>query len=367
MVLKRLYFFVIIFILFLFPFYGLDLKSCDNPFDISELKFEEDGIVVKSQKIICTESDVIIDYCLLNTTSHSISLPIKIECKDLGFQTLRNDIIIPYAFNICMDNSIVDYDVYSKNLLVPKAFYYSNCESYSEGMATITFNVLIPSMKESVLQVSYKNLQNAGNNQTGTNFVYKIKLQKNSNNKKVDYSFNYCALQTAKLYINNIGLYDKYNEDFIEINNNVERSYSSKNIWTYKLSTIFESNDIYLIISLRVFDLSLDITDIRLFSYKDILTLFLNEKNLRKEQIESREIFYLTNNQLSFLRNSFYAMHGYDFKNQTYKSFFSNYKWYKVSPNFSESDFNEIEKKNIAIIKELENIKEPILLLDYLE
>lgn len=93
----------------------------------------------------------------------------------------------------------------------------------------------------------------------------------------------------------------------------------------------------------------------------------MNEKNLRKEKIESREIFYLTNNQLSLLRNSFYAMHGYDFKNQTYKSFFSNYKWYNVTPNFSESDFNEIEKKNIAIIKELENIKEPILLLDYLE
>lgn len=367
MVLKRIYFFVIILILFLFPFYGLDLKSCDNPFDISELKFEEDGIIVKSQKITCTESEVIIDYCLLNTTSHNISLPIKIECKDLGFQTLRNDIIIPYDFSIFIDNSIVNYDVYSKNILVPKAFYYLNCESYSDGIATITFNALISSMKESVLKISYKNLQNAGNNQTGTNFVYKIKLQKNSNNKKVDYSFNYLALQTSKLYINNIGLYDKYNEDFIEINNNVERSYSSKNIWTYKLSTIFESNDIYLIISLRLFDLSLDITDIRLFNYEDILTLFLNEKNLRKEKIESREIFYLTNNQLSLLRNSFYAMHGYDFKNQTYKSFFSNYKWYKVSPKFSESDFNEIEKKNIAIIKEMENTKEPILLSDYLE
>lgn len=47
--------------------------------------------------------------------------------------------------------------------------------------------------------------------------------------------------------------------------------------------------------------------------------------------------------------------------------FFSNYKWYKISPKFSESDFNEIEKKNIAIIKEMENTKEPILLSDYLE
>ena len=39
---------------------------------------------------------------------------------------------------------------------------------------------------------------------------------------------------------------------------------------------------------------------------------------------------------------------------------------YQVNPNFSESDFNEIERKNIEIIREIENLKNPILLSDYL-
>ena len=37
---------------------------------------------------------------------------------------------------------------------------------------------------------------------------------------------------------------------------------------------------------------------------------------------------------------------------------------YKVNPNFSESVFNEVERKNIELIKEMENMKEPILLYD---
>ena len=38
-----------------------------------------------------------------------------------------------------------------------------------------------------------------------------------------------------------------------------------------------------------------------------------------------------------------------------------------VKKGFDEKSFNEIEKKNIELIRELENIKEPILLSDYLK
>ena len=91
-----------------------------------------------------------------------------------------------------------------------------------------------------------------------------------------------------------------------------------------------------------------------------------------KSIINKSKLFFLSKNQLETLRNSFYAIHGYAFKNQKWKDFFSNIfinneKKYVINPNFSESDFNDIEKKNIEHIRELENIKEPILLSEYLK
>lgn len=56
------------------------------------------------------------------------------------------------------------------------------------------------------------------------------------------------------------------------------------------------------------------------------------------------------------LRNSIYATHGYDFKDQKWKAYFSKmYEEkgydYMINSNFSESDFNEIERKNIELIR----------------
>ena len=55
-------------------------------------------------------------------------------------------------------------------------------------------------------------------------------------------------------------------------------------------------------------------------------------------------------------------------KNEEFKKVFKNpfTGKYQVNPNFSESDLNEIERKNIEIIREIENLKNPILLSDYL-
>ena len=37
------------------------------------------------------------------------------------------------------------------------------------------------------------------------------------------------------------------------------------------------------------------------------------------------------------------------------KEYFSGFSWYKPKPNFSESDFTEIERKNIELIRQMEN------------
>ena len=102
-------------------------------------------------------------------------------------------------------------------------------------------------------------------------------------------------------------------------------------------------------------------------SYKklcfEVLKLFLddfNEKELSEELIKQQDLFFLSNDQLRLLRNAFYAIHGYDFKSQDLKEYFSGFSWYKPNPNFSESDFTEIERKNIELIRQMENQEETI-------
>lgn len=91
--------------------------------------------------------------------------------------------------------------------------------------------------------------------------------------------------------------------------------------------------------------------------------------NLQKNVLDIRDFLFMTPNQLKILRNAFYAFHGYNFKSEELRQIFSEafYGYYKINPNFSESDFNEIERKNIELIKEMENLKNPILLSEFLE
>jgi hypothetical protein len=80
------------------------------------------------------------------------------------------------------------------------------------------------------------------------------------------------------------------------------------------------------------------------------------------------EIQLYTKNQIRLFINFFSAIHGYDFKNPLYKEYFrkiknfdlnSNYDEvikYKVNPDFSESVFNEIERKNVNYLLKLEKM-----------
>lgn len=60
-------------------------------------------------------------------------------------------------------------------------------------------------------------------------------------------------------------------------------------------------------------------------------------------------------------RNLIYAVHGYEFKDQPWKSLFERCKWYNPRGDFSESEFNDIERKNIAFILEYEKETENLI------
>jgi hypothetical protein len=64
------------------------------------------------------------------------------------------------------------------------------------------------------------------------------------------------------------------------------------------------------------------------------------------------DLWYLTKEQLRILRNLFYALHGYNFRDSTLLSYFSShFGFYEVNPEFSEDLLTPIERQNIAIIQ----------------
>ena len=66
-------------------------------------------------------------------------------------------------------------------------------------------------------------------------------------------------------------------------------------------------------------------------------------------------LFWYTKPQLRILRNTIYALHGYDFKSADLKQLFAEWGqyWapkYEVNPDFTEDELSEIEKYNIQLL-----------------
>ncbi|MDE7290679.1 MAG: YARHG domain-containing protein [Treponemataceae bacterium] len=363
MALKQKFTFLIVFAISIFSCFCFDFGSGQNPFDVSSLLFDKEGAFVISQTINCTEDRIEINYVVKNSTDLEMIVPAKFECAPLGDQRSANDIAIPYGFKILINGKDAKFTVYNGYAQIKN--YYEN-NSYDKK-SEIHFNMTIPSKEKIVVKVSYQNLQNAGTNQTGTNFKYLIKLQKNKNNEPIDYDFSYTSSKDSEAYIENIIIFDGNDDIYPELNYNIERSFSAGNVWSFNIvGHAFESDNMYVFMGLTYYDLSADSTDIRIYSHNNTRTIYFKDRNLTQEPIEQKELFFLSNEQLRLLRNAFYAIHGYHFKSHGLQNYFTKFMWYKVNPNFSESDFNETERKNIALIRKMENMKTPLSFSDYL-
>ena len=339
----------------IFSCFGFDSESGLNPFDVSSLLFDKEGVFVISQTINCTEDSIEINYVVKNLTDFGITVPAKFECAPLGDQRSVNDIAIPYGFKILINGKDAKFTVYNDNSQVKK--YYEN--NFYDKKSEILFNMTIPSKEKTVVKLSYKNLQNAGANQSGTNFKYLVKLHKNKHNEPIDYDFSYTASKDAETYIENIIIFDKNDDTYPALDYQITRSFNDNNVWTFNITNhAFESDTMYVFVGLTYYDLSSDATDIRVYSYNNTETIYFKDRNVSQELIEQKELFFLSNEQLKLLRNAFYAIHGYHFKSHGLRNYFMQYRWYKTDPNFSESDFNEIERQNIRLIREKEDMTE---------
>jgi hypothetical protein len=90
----------------------------------------------------------------------------------------------------------------------------------------------------------------------------------------------------------------------------------------------------------------------------DLLTAYearLREK-LSTEVITDETLGYLFAEDLRVLRNEIYARRGRIFKDVNLQKYFAAQAWYKPDPEFKDEMLNEIEIKNLAVIREAETV-----------
>jgi hypothetical protein len=64
----------------------------------------------------------------------------------------------------------------------------------------------------------------------------------------------------------------------------------------------------------------------------------------------------LSAKDLTYLRNSVYAKHGYVFNSQELNNYFKQFGWYHPNSSVTESALNSVEKTNVAFIKNFQEL-----------
>lgn len=73
--------------------------------------------------------------------------------------------------------------------------------------------------------------------------------------------------------------------------------------------------------------------------------------------LEKKELLDKTKEELMIMRNEPFAAYGYIFKNKFLKNYFVSKEWYDPQFDDVSERLSEIEKKNIQLIKQVEEIK----------
>jgi len=354
MVLKKIY--LLLFIFLFICFYGFSdvplEKILENPFSVSPLIFDNDNIYFIEQNISLKDEDIFIDYVINNQSDNDIILPIKIICEIVADSKIVNDIVIPFDFQILKENMPISFDVYYENKKIEKKLYYEETSSVSYfGNSEIRFVSTIKKRSTETFSVKYKGLCNSGVNISGTSFMYKLCLAQNKSNQIISYAISFNN-ESSNLYLTD--------------NNNNLNFYREGNKWNTKFNA-YDENIIECYV--EKFDF-LSESYFSIMEYNLNFSLYYLSEKLDEKELSLKDLFYLSSNHLRLLRNAFYAIHGYPFKDKDLYVYFNNIfknvsnSNYKINPKFSESVFNEVERKNIELIKEMENMKEPILLSD---
>lgn len=146
--------------------------------------------------------------------------------------------------------------------------------------------------------------------------MYVKKAEKNFNDGNYETSFKY--LKKAEIYNYDISKFEYY-EDLIEFINN---NYSENDYTVY-----MGYGESYYIIP-------------------DSSSRYLTKE----------ELYQYDNSSLGFVRNEIFARHGYVFKNEDYRNYFTSMPWYLPDSRFKGTlkELNPVEKHNVELIQSIE-------------
>ncbi|NJN41561.1 MAG: YARHG domain-containing protein [Flammeovirgaceae bacterium] len=75
------------------------------------------------------------------------------------------------------------------------------------------------------------------------------------------------------------------------------------------------------------------------------------------DYLEAGDLSAYSKEELKLMRNEIFAIHGYIFKTQSLKDYFSSQPWYSASYDNVDDLLSEVEKHNVQVIKQVEDSK----------
>lgn len=107
---------------------------------------------------------------------------------------------------------------------------------------------------------------------------------------------------------------------------------------------------------LETFDRASYDADRRQYEEKDVSYMGIDETPEKAVDLENlrRVRMLISDYYPAFVRNTIYAVHGYRFQEELWRSLFAGCDWYRPVDDFAPSFLNELEHRNIAFIKEHE-------------
>lgn len=348
-------------LLFLFSFLLIEMNlnalERGEHYVVGKMQISMPSVTIDSESVTFNNRYISSEIILRNTSNISIESEISICITPLGQGVPFTEGLLPDHFSLSINDKPYDYMIKYRNKdYSPEKAEQIKC--YEDSFCL--FNIKMLPNEQKIINIKYKNDFIPFSEDYFLFYVFSAEK-----NKSLEVFQNEEAMLIENLYEpdvfdgKSIPQKSKLFSNVKRINNGVD--------FYYRID-IPESTKV-IRCDINVIQFNLMVTQNP--KYHNYGYVKFNDINCSEKLLSKADLFYLRKEYLSFLRNCFYACHGYIFKRIDLMEEFSEiYESqgvsYPYNSNFSESDFNDIEKANINLIKEMENIKEPLLLYDSL-
>lgn len=362
---------LIISVLLVFIF-SLNAQASKGRFSIAGIKIEspaQNEIVLEEESYLIDENDLFRCVYKMHNKGDKVSVSFSLNVTAVRQEEGLNycETLIPEDFAILVDGTNSDFSYKNEDAVLNGQDIFKRGIYESGTTGGIIFSLEMKPNELKTIEIDY-----SINPQTSyeVNFAQNIK-------HSPDYERKISIHNQEELYISRIIAYKDgnppgYNEKWIlDIYHNYINS--SEIIFERREKELVlnftKTNFVRIWIDLSVF---MDCHPAADYQFRSGSIEFdsIPEIVLSQTVIPKLNLYFLNNRQLWLLRNSFYALHGYAFKNPELTEFYLvNLAGYSklIKKGFDENSFNEIEWKNIELIRELEEMTEPLILSDYLE